>query len=188
VLGADGGAYTVVVSNEAGAVTSTPPAMLTVIDPVITAQPMSRTNHAGSTAVFSVQAYGTAPEYQWYKNSEPVSGGTQAELVLAGVTGQDAGGYSVVVSNAYGTASSSMADLAVAPPLSIEFIALGEAGVTIGWSAVPGQSYLLQSKDNLEDTNWTPVLPMVTATAPSVLLTNALKNSTQQFYRAILLP
>ena len=68
VLGANAGAYTVVVSNGVGVVTSTPPAVLAVIDPVITAQPASRTNLAGSAAVFSVQANGTAPQYQWYKN------------------------------------------------------------------------------------------------------------------------
>jgi len=82
----------VVVSNVAGVVTSAV-ALVTVIDPVITAQPVSRTNHAGSAAVFSVQAQGTAPEYQWYKNGGPVSGGTRAELVLAGVTDVDEGEY-----------------------------------------------------------------------------------------------
>ena len=113
VLGPDSGIYTVVVSNLAGAVTSSPPAVLTVIDPVITAQPLSRTNHAGSVAVFSAQACGTAPEYQWYRDGEAVSEGTQAELVLSGVTEGDAGGYSVVASNAYGSVSSSPASLTV---------------------------------------------------------------------------
>lgn len=188
VLGADIGAYTVVVSNEAGAVTSTPPAVLTVIDPVITGQPASRTNHAGSAAVFTVHACGTAPQYQWYKDGEAVGGAMQAALVLSEVTGADAGGYSVVVSNAYGSESSSRADLTVASPVLIEYMALGEAGVTIGWSAVPGQNYLLQSTDNLDETNWTPVRPAVTATARSVLVTNALRNSAQQFYRVILAP
>ena len=65
-----------------------------------------------------MQAYGTAPQYQWYKDGQPVNGGTQAELMLAGVTDGDAGGYSVVVSNAYGSASSSTAILTVwDPPL-----------------------------------------------------------------------
>src|SRR5208283_4722316 len=50
----------------------------------------------------SVQAYGTAPQYQWYKDGGPVNGGTLAVLTLAGVTEGDVGGYSVVVSNAYG--------------------------------------------------------------------------------------
>jgi hypothetical protein len=187
VLGAAGGAYTVVVSNLAGVVTSTPPAILTVIDPVITAQPVSQTNHAGSAAVFTVQAYGTAPEYQWYKDGAPLTGGTQAELALAGVTVSDAGEYSVVVSNAYGSVSSS-ADLTVVSPLLIEQVTLGTDGVAITWNAVPGQNYLLQYKDGLDSTDWTSVLPAITAIAPNVLATNPLNNATQRLYRVTLVP
>jgi hypothetical protein len=187
VLGADGGAYTVVVSNVVGVVTSAPPAMILVVDPVITVLPLSQTNHAGSPAVFSVQADGTAPEYQWYKNGEPVAGGTQAELALARITDGDAGKYSVVVSNAYGSVSSS-ADLTVVSPLLIEQVTLGKDGVAITWNAVPGQNYLLQYKGSLEDTNWISVVPTVTAIAPSVLVTNPLANSTQRFYRVIQVP
>jgi hypothetical protein len=182
-----GGSYTVVVNSPSGIVTSAPPAMLMVIDPVITAQPMSRTNHAGSDAVFSMQAYGTAPEYQWYKNGAPVTGGTQTELALAGVSDGDAGTYSVIVSNAYGSASSS-AELTVVSPLLIENITLTQDGVAITWNAVPGQNYLLQYKDNLYDTDWTSVLPAMTAIAPNVLATNPLSNPTQRFYRITLVP
>jgi hypothetical protein len=54
--------YTVVLSNAAGTVTSTPPAHLTVIDPVlITQQPLSITNNAGTVATFSVVVDGTWP-------------------------------------------------------------------------------------------------------------------------------
>ena len=132
-----GGSYTVVVNSPSGIVTSAPPAMLMVIDPVITTQPMSRTNHAGSDAVFSMQAYGTAPEYQWYKNGAPVTGGTQTELALAGVSDGDAGTYSVIVSNTYGSVSSS-AELTVVSPLLIENITLTQDGAAITWNAVPG--------------------------------------------------
>ena len=187
VLGADAGAYTVVVSSLAGVVTSTPPAVLTVIDPVITAQPVSRTNHAGSDAVFSVQAYGTAPEYHWYKNGQPVSGGTQAGLALAGVSDGDAGTYSVIVSNAYGSVTSS-AELTVVSPLMLENITLTQNGAAITWNAVPGQNYLLQYKDSLDETGWTSVLPAMTAIAPNILTTNLLSNPTQRFYRIVLVP
>jgi len=61
VLGADAAAYNVVVTNSRGSVTSTPPTTLTVRDPVILTQPVSRTNHAGTTAIFSVAANGTQP-------------------------------------------------------------------------------------------------------------------------------
>jgi len=188
VLGADSGAYAVVVSNMDGITTSTPPAVLTVIDPAITAQPASRTNHAGSTAVFSVQAAGTAPQYQWYKNGGAVSGGTEAALTLPAVNDGDAGTYSVVVSNAYRSASSSNADLTVVSPLTIESVVLGKNGVVIGWNAVPGQSYLVQYKDGPNDTNWTDVPPVVNAVGLDLLITNALSGGPQRFYRVTLVP
>ena len=187
VLGADRGGYTVVVSNGVGAVTSTPPAVLTVIDPVIKAQPVSQTNFAGSVAVFNVQADGTSLQYQWYKDGAPVTNSTQAALVLTGVTSSDAGEYSVVVSNAFGVISSIEADLSVDALFKIHSMVLGTDGVRISWVAVPGETYLLQSKDSLADTNWTSIPPPVTATSSVVFVTNALKNP-QQFYRAIQLP
>ena len=187
-LGADAGSYTVVVTDSRGTVTSVPSAELTVIDPVITAQPASRTNHTGSIARFNVQASGTAPGYQWHRNGQPVNGGTQAELILAEVTAAQAGEYSVVVSNGYGNVTSTLAALTVAPPLSIGTFVLDGGHSTIGWNAVPGENYLLQSKNNLNDTNWTPVPPTVRATDWAIFVTNALNSSTQQFYRTILVP
>ena len=188
LLGAADGAYTVVARNGAGVVTSTPPAMLTVMDPIITAQPLSQTNHAGSTAVFSVQAYGTAPQYQWRKDGSPISGATQPALTLAGITDGDGGGYSVVVSNRYGSPTSDTASLTVVSRLSIESITLRNDGVTIGWNAVPGRNYLLQYQDIPAGTGWASLPPTVTAVGPSVLATNAFANHPQRFYRVILVP
>src|SRR5207302_9368598 len=51
----DGGAYTVIVTNNAGSATSSPPALLTVwVSPAITGQPSSRTNVSGTLASFTV--------------------------------------------------------------------------------------------------------------------------------------
>ena len=111
----------------------------------------------------------------------------QAALVLTGVTSSDAGEYSVVVSNAFGVISSIEADLSVDALFKIHSMVLGTDGVRISWVAVPGETYLLQSKDSLADTNWTSIPPPVTATSSVVFVTNALKNP-QQFYRAIQLP
>jgi hypothetical protein len=46
----------------------------------------------------------------------------------------------------------------------------------------------LQYKDNLDDTDWTTVLPAMTAIAPNILTTNPLNNPTQRFYRVTLGP
>ena len=88
--------------------------------PVFVSQPGSRTNDAGTTATFSVVAGGSAPlSFQWRKDGVPladggnIAGAGTAVLTLATVLGADAGGYSVVVSNPYGTATSAVALLTV---------------------------------------------------------------------------
>src|SRR5205823_8750816 len=66
---ADEGSYTVVVTNSAGAITSAVATLTVLVPPSITAQPQSRTNISGTTAVFNVSASGAGPlSYQWQLN------------------------------------------------------------------------------------------------------------------------
>src|SRR6266850_753710 len=131
VTASDGADYTVVVSNQAGTVTSSP-ARLTVVTatpPSIVSQPQSQTVNAGQSASFSVTASGTAPlSYSWFKNGATrlsdggnVSGSATPTLTLANVTASDGADYTVVVSNQAGTVTSSPARLTVvtATPPSI---------------------------------------------------------------------
>jgi pectate disaccharide-lyase len=117
----DAGGYSVVITNIAGAVTSVV-ATLTVTNllapPAITAQPQNQAVTEGQTAHFSVTVTGTAPlHYQWYFNTNtPLADATNALLTLNSVTTNDAGGYSVVVSNNYGATNSLTASLTVNPP------------------------------------------------------------------------
>ncbi len=188
VLGADAGAFIVVVSNAAGTATSAPPAILTVIDPVITGQPASRTNLAGTTATFSVNAQGTSPLYQWLKGTDPIAQATNATLNLPAVTVADAAAYSVIVSNTFGTVTSSSAILTVVPPPELQSVVVAPNSVILAWSAVVGRQYRLQYKDDLVSTNWTAISPDVTATGPIITATNAPVSSPQRFYRVLLLP
>ena len=111
---ANAGNYTVAVSNAFGAVTSVVASLTMQSPPVITAQPQSRTNAVGTTATFSVTATGTSPlRYQWSFNGGEIAGATNATLTLADVQTTNAGGYSVVVTNAFGSATSSVANLLV---------------------------------------------------------------------------
>jgi uncharacterized repeat protein (TIGR03803 family) len=88
--------------------------------PEILEQPSSRTNDVGTLAKFSVSAIGSKPlAYQWLKNGQPivdggnVSGATTSTLALANVQPNDAGEFSVIVSNSAGTVTSSVAILAL---------------------------------------------------------------------------
>jgi hypothetical protein len=69
---------------------------------------------AGSNATFRVIASGTDPmRYQWHFNAAPVSGATNATLLLTAVTSNSAGPYSVVITNIAGVATSQIATLTV---------------------------------------------------------------------------
>ncbi|HEX7900771.1 MAG TPA: immunoglobulin domain-containing protein [Planctomycetota bacterium] len=116
---ADAGAYTCVVTNASGSVTSSA-ATLTVnpvVAPAITVQPLHSTVPAGDAARLSVAASGTAPlTYQW-KRGTSVVGGDSPVLLLAGVKTADAGAYTCAVSNGAGTVTSSAATLTVVAAL-----------------------------------------------------------------------
>jgi Concanavalin A-like lectin/glucanases superfamily/Abnormal spindle-like microcephaly-assoc'd, ASPM-SPD-2-Hydin/Immunoglobulin domain len=120
-----GSTFTVVVSNSVGTATSSA-ATLTVnaapVAPAITVQPASQTVTAGQAATFTVTATGTAPlNYQWYRTGTLISGAVSASYSTAATTSSDNGAqFTVVVSNAAGTVTSSAATLTVnAPQISV---------------------------------------------------------------------
>ena len=83
--------------------------------PAILTQPASLTVDQGATAAFSVVASGTAPLHcQWRKGTLAV-GGDAATLTLASAQPGDAGTYTVTVTNAAGSVTSSGATLTVIP-------------------------------------------------------------------------
>jgi len=84
------------------------------VPPTIVQQPQSRTVQAGSDVTFTVQATGTQPlSYRWRRNSLNVPGGTNSSLTLFNVQTNDAGNYSVIVTNIAGSRISSNATLTV---------------------------------------------------------------------------
>lgn len=75
--------------------------------PIITAQPVSQSNYAGGNATFSVAAVSALTmTNQWFKNSNPINGQTNASLTLTNVQAGDVATYSVRVGNANGTTNS----------------------------------------------------------------------------------
>ena len=75
---------------------------------------MSQTTNALQNVTFSVTATGTAPlAYQWQFNGNALQGGTNSALALSSVTTNHAGDYRVVITNAAGAVTSSIAALTV---------------------------------------------------------------------------
>ena len=80
----------------------------------ITAGPAPQSVPAGATATFSVTATGRpAPVAQWYFDGQPFAGGTDIILVIPNVAAINAGGDSVVLTNASGAVTSEVVTLAV---------------------------------------------------------------------------
>jgi hypothetical protein len=116
---ADAAAYRVIVTNEAGAVTSQEAILVVLAPPTIGAQPQNQTAIAGNNVQFNVTASGTAPlHYQWRFNGVDLNGQTDPQLTFSVQPGS-AGGYSVVVSNAVGSVTSSVAILTIVVPPTI---------------------------------------------------------------------
>ena len=188
VLGGDAGSYSVVISNVAGSVTSAAPAILTVSDPIILRQPQDLTNALGTTALLSVEAYGTSPSYQWFKGGAAISGATNATLTLAAVSAADAAAYVVLVSNQNGSVTSRVAAVALVPEPTIQSVRLMSGAIAITWSSFAGQLYRLQYRDGVGGITWQDALPDILATGPATTVTNAFSGATQRFYRVILAP
>jgi hypothetical protein len=94
--------------------TPTPPTP-TVIAPVITSEPASKTIPVGQTATFSVANTGTAPiAYQWMKNGSPIGGATSSSYTTPVTTISDnSSQFTVSVSNSANSVVSSAAVLTV---------------------------------------------------------------------------
>jgi hypothetical protein len=109
------GDYYVVVTNLYGTITSSN-CLLTVNEkPLVQSQPTNTAELETSNAVFTVTASGTAPlTYQWlFNRTNTLAGDTNATLTLTNLQVSESGSYSVVVSNAFGTVTSTNAILNV---------------------------------------------------------------------------
>ena len=110
--------------------------------PSITAQPANRTAALGQTATFSVSATGSQPlTFQWQRGTTNISGATGSSFSLVAAASDNGATFRVVVTNAFGTVTSSSATLTVsanaAPVATITAPASGSmysGGDTINYS------------------------------------------------------
>ncbi len=113
------------------------------LPPSITLQPLNAAVTVGQSATFSVAATGTGPlSYLWYENGTAISTATSSTYTTPAATATDnAAQFTVVVSSALGSVTSSAATLSVDPiqgQLVADTSSLSFGIVNIGGSSVLG--------------------------------------------------
>lgn len=173
------GSYTALVTNVAGSVTSAVATLTVNSPPAITAQPQGQTVYAGTTVVFNVTAAGATPLYHhWQKNNVNLSNGGHYSgaptptLTITGVDNNDVANYRCVVTNLYGSVTSSVAALTLVVPCAPGNLVDGDfeggysGGVANGWTPY-------QRPPNPSNTVWS----IQTASPPGGLQYQRIANS-----------
>ncbi len=116
------GNYDAEVSNVAGTAFSQSASLTLNTPPSISVQPTSKTAFVGQSASFSVSASGNpSPTFQWRKNGTNINGAVSQSYFIPNVQASQAGGYSVVLSNPFGSVTSDTATLTVSLAVAPNF-------------------------------------------------------------------
>jgi hypothetical protein len=167
-----------------------------VTPPIITCQPLSCSNAVGTTVSFTVDAAGSAPfSYQWRRDCTNLldggdfSGVTTTNLVIANVQLAYAAGYTVVVTNAYGSVTSSVAQLTVTiPPSPGRFTNFSYSPI-MGFSfifrdATVGRPYRVQFSPSPAEGSWTEWMTF-TYSGPTAFTDLGALDVERRYYRVV---
>jgi hypothetical protein len=128
----------VVITNDAGSVTSTPVEIRVKAHPeIVEGNGGTVSAVPGSTASMVARAAGAGPiTYQWFKSGTgALTGKTAATLTLTNIAAGDAGSYYLEATNEYGAVSSGIWLLAVTPPLAEVLDLPAATAITAGGTA-----------------------------------------------------
>ena len=124
-----------------------------VVSPGIYASPGSTNAVAGQSVTLSVTPTGSTPyAYQWQLNGVSIIGATNATLTLNNLQTNEAGSYTVLVSNNAGFTNSSAGVLTVLPGPAFSSIESpgNDQAVQLYFSGPAGYKYSIWSSTNLE--------------------------------------
>jgi hypothetical protein len=140
--------------------------------PVITNQPSSQEVLVGTTAQFTVGVSNEFPlSYQWYfdQTTPVVAASTFASLTLPNVTMNEAGSYSAVIANAYGSVTSQVVTLTVVSPLITSAIRHANGSVTLEFEGLPNTTTRVWAATNLSSPAfWEPIFTNTSTTINGV--------------------
>jgi hypothetical protein len=146
---------------------SLPAVLWNVTWPVITNEPVSQTIDPGSNVTLHVGALGAKKlAYQWFfdgvklTNGSHVSGATSNLLTLKNIAISNAGSYEVIVTNSYGSATSTIATVSLPPSGTLVFVTNGYGTIKHGvWpdQLVVGENYTVTAMPQADNlfSNWT---------------------------------
>jgi hypothetical protein len=81
-----------------------------------------------------------------------------------------------------------VADTTASPPPVIQSIILSNTAMSLSWSSVSGRTYRLEYKDDLADTDWNPILPVIQSYSNTTSGSDYYYGNILRFYRVTLLP
>jgi hypothetical protein len=175
------GTYAVTVSNLADSVLSSNATLTVLMPAAIITQPTNQTVYVGGTASFSVAASGTLPlRYQWNFNTTNIANGTNATVVLTNVQLNQAGNYTVLVSNLVNSILSSNAVLTVNPTPALGMVPSGNFLLMFWPVSAPG--FVMETSPSLSPADWVPV-PNPPVQIGSEYLESIQMTGTNQFFR-----
>lgn len=161
------------------------------LTPDFIASPTNQTTVIGNSATFNCQPFGTAPfAYQWLSNCIPITGANNNSLTVNSLTLQNTNAqYQVIVTNAWGSITSSVVTLSVLKPFQTQPAILtggSSLGVngnrfnfTVFWAA--NTAVVVDVSTNL--TNWKPVATNALVNGISAFSDATWTNAPKRFYR-----
>jgi len=179
----DAGSYAVVVRNSFGSTTSLVTTLTVLLPPEITTQPRSVWAVIGGSAAFSVSAAGLPPfDYEWRANGVALAGQTNSTLSLTNVQAGDFADYTVLVSNAGGSAVSDVAKLMPAASPTITALSFDATGFSLSFPTEAGPNYAVEYSLNLDSPSW-QVLTNVGGTGLPISIVDPGPTNAMKFYR-----
>jgi hypothetical protein len=181
----DAGDYQVAVSNSGGTTTSAA-ATLSVSSaatpPEIATPPQSVNLHVGEGLTLSVVAAGTPPlGYQWQRNGQDLADQTNPTLTLTTTTADNAGDYTVVVTNGQGSTTSPAATVTLVP-LALTVQTVDAQGATLVVQTIPGRHYIIEASDSFSGAGWTTVMD-TTASDTTLTVVDSSTSKGLRFWR-----
>lgn len=153
--------------------------------PSITIQPQPLTVTNGYPASFAVTAFGfPSLAYQWFFNGANLPGATNTMLTIQNAFPANAGAYTVVVTNNYGSVTSNPAMLTVLPLSIFSPTLLTSGQFRFNFDTATGVNYTVQYSTNL--TQWFPWVTLGGIGGPLSLIDPNTAGSQQRFYRIVL--